>query len=168
MSEAQSKLSIWNKYFYEIHMFPFIIKYKKTLSSVYKAVENEAILKYFEQRFKSGGVDYTSIERNTVLTFKNELFAIRPNLNFNKWTGISGGQIMITQEQNKRTVTYEFNTSRFFIIGAIAGLIFGLTSKMLLAGVFGFSFLGLLNWLISIIHHRLYFSSLLNKALCAK
>lgn len=68
-------------------------------------------------------------------------------------------------KENKKVVTYLFNTSRFFIVGLIAGIAFALFSKMILIGLFAFSFLGLLNWLISILRHRMNFSDILNEVL---
>jgi hypothetical protein len=146
-------------------MFPFLIKYKKALNSNFDLIDNETLLKGFKENLKRGGVDRIFIKNNSILRYENDFFAIRPGWNWNIWVGISGGQIEITKDENKRKVTYLFNTSRFFIVGAIAGIAFGLFSKMILIGLFAFSFLGLLNWIISISRHRANFSELLNEAL---
>jgi len=146
-------------------MFPFLIKYKKTLNSNFDLIDNEVLLKSFKENLKRDGVDRIFIENNSILRYENDFFAIRPGWNWNIWVGISGGQIEIIEEDNKRKVTYLFNTSRFFIIGALAGIAFGLFSKMILIGLFAFSFLGLLNWIISISRHRANLSSLLNEVM---
>ena len=146
-------------------MFPFLIKYKKTLNSNFDLIENEVLLKSFKENLKRDGVDRIFIENNSTLRYENDFFAVRPGLNWNIWVGISGGQIEIIKDEDKRKVTYLFNTSRFFIVGAIAGIAFGLFSRMILIGLFAFSFLGLLNWIISILRHRENFSSLLNEVI---
>lgn len=146
-------------------MFPFTIKYKKTLSSNFDLIENETILKCFQENLKRNGINRIFIEDNSILKYKNDFFAIRSGLNWNIWVGISGGRIEFIETQNKRIVIYIFDTSRFFIIGLITGVVFVLFSKMILAGLFAFSVLGLLNWVISISRHRLNFSDLLNEVL---
>ena len=144
-------------------MFPFLIKYNKTLNSNFDLIDNEVLLKSFKENLKRDGVDRIFIENNSTLRYENDFFAIRPGLNWNIWVGISGGQIEIIKDKDTRKVTYLINTLRFFIVGAIAGIAFGLISKMIVVGLFAFSFLGLLNWIISISRHRFNFSSLLNK-----
>ncbi|WP_075604012.1 hypothetical protein [Saccharicrinis aurantiacus] len=146
-------------------MFPFVIKYKKTLNSNFDLIENEVLLKSFKEKLKRDGVDRIFIENNSSLSYKNNFFAIRPGLNHNIWAGISGGQIEIIKSKEKRKISYLFNTSRFFIVGGIAGIAFGLFSKMILVGLFAFSSLGVLNWIISISRHRVNLSSLLNEVI---
>jgi len=146
-------------------MFPFTLKYKKTLKSDFDLINNETMLKSFQENLKRDGVDRTFIENNSTLRYENDFFAIRPGLNWNIWVGICCGQIEISQNENKKSVTYLFNTSRFFIVGLIAGIAFWLFSKEIFAGLFAFSVLGLLNWIISISRHRAHLSNLLNEVL---
>ena len=146
-------------------MFPFLIRYNKILSSNFDLIDNQVILKSILENLKRDGVDRLFIENNSVLKFENDFFAIRPGLNGNIWVCISGGKIEIIKDQNKRKVTYLFNTSRIFIVGAIIGILLGLFSKDILDGLFAFSFFGLLNWIISISRHRVHFSSLLSEVL---
>lgn len=146
-------------------MFPFIIKYTKTLNSNFDLISNEIMLKSFQENLKSDGVDRIKIENNSKLKYENDFFAIRPGLNWNIWVGICCGQIEIKQREDKKVVTYTFNTSRFFIIGLIAGIAFWLFSKFIIAGLFAFTVLGILNWIISILRHSANFSSLLSEVL---
>jgi len=148
-----------------MRMFPFIIKYTKTLNSNFDLISNEIMLKSFQENLKSDGVDRIKIENNSILKYENDFFAIRPGLNWNIWVGICCGHIEIKQRGNKKIVTYLINTSRFFIVGLIAGIIFWLFSKFIIAGLFAFTVLGLLNWIISISRHRAHLSSLLNEVL---
>jgi hypothetical protein len=137
----------------------------KTLNSDFDLIDNGTMMKSFQENLKRGGVDRITIENNSILKYENDFFAIRPWLNWNIWDGICCGQIEITQNENKKAVTYLFNTSRFFIVGLIAGVAFWLFSKIIFAGLFVFSVLGLLNWIISISRHRAHLSSLLNEVL---
>ena len=146
-------------------MFPFLIKYKKILNQDFNLIENENILKTIKGNLKRNGVDRISISNGSILNFENDFFAIRPGLNWNIWEGISKGKIEIVKNQQIREVSYLFNTSRFFIIGLTAGVFIGIVSKMVWPGFFAFTVLGLLNWTISIIRHRVNFNDLLNEVL---
>ncbi len=76
-------------------MFPFIIKYTKTLNSNFDLISNEVMLKSFQENLKSDGVDRINIENNSILKYENDYFAIRPGLNLNIWVGICCGRIEI-------------------------------------------------------------------------
>jgi hypothetical protein len=146
-------------------MFPFTVKYSKILNINFDLIENETMLKCFEKNLKKDGVDRTHIEKDSILTFENDLFAIRPGLNWNIWEGIRKGNLEIVKTENKRVLIYTFDTSRFLIGGLFAGITFGLFSKMFLIGLIAFAFLGLFNWLIAIARHRYKLSELLNEVL---
>ncbi len=72
-------------------MFPVIIKYRKTLNSNFNFINNDIILKSFQERLKREGVDDIKIENNSILKYRNAFFTIRPGLNWNIWTGICCG-----------------------------------------------------------------------------
>ena len=146
-------------------MFPFIIIYKKTLNSDFDLINNGNLLNSFQEQLKKDGVDKISMENNSILKYKNDFFSIKPGLNWNIWVGICCGQIEVKQGSNTREVIYSFNTSRFFIVGLIAGIIFSLFFKMIFPGLFAFFVLGVLNWILSISRHRAKLSSLLNNTL---
>lgn len=83
-------------------MFPFIIKYTKTLNSNFDLISNEILLKSFQENLKSDGVDRIKIENNSILKYENDFFAIRPGLNWNIWVGICCGKIEIKQKKIKK------------------------------------------------------------------
>jgi hypothetical protein len=146
-------------------MFPFIVKYKKTLNNDFDLISNKTILTSFEENLKRDGVDKLSIVNDSILNFKNYFFAIRPGLNWNIWVGISNGKIEIEKSGTYREVTYLFNTSRFFIIGLLSGFFFWSFSKEFLAGLLAFTVIGVISWIISIIRHRINLNVLLDEVI---
>jgi hypothetical protein len=146
-------------------MFPFIVKYKKPLHQDFGHIDDDTILKSFIENLMKEGVDRISIKNTSLFLYENAFLSIRPGLSWNIWVGVSRGQIEIIKTQNTRVVSYMFNTSRFFILGLIAGLLIGLITQTFWIGLLGFTVLGVLNWGISIIRHWLNFSDLLNKIL---
>jgi len=143
-------------------MFPITVKYKRTLSTDYDKIDNYTILENFRKELEKDGVNYISITNNSI-KFKNNLFSIKPGLNWNKWQGIRKGYIEISENNNKREIIYCINTSQIWIVGTIAGLI-GLS--LAIKGIFIvafvlFGFLGIFQWLITIIRHSTNLSYIL-------
>ncbi len=149
-------------------MFPIIIKYSKTLSGDFDTIANQKILDCAKEYLKRDGVDHIDIIDESVLKFNNDFFAIRPGLNWNIWVGIWRGQISIEKLDSKRKIRYRINTIRFWIIGLLTGLLFGLITKLLWVGLLAFGVMGLLNWTISVVRHYFNLTGLLTDIIIEK
>lgn len=145
--------------------FPFTITYRRTLDHRFDAIETKSILNSFKENLKRKGVSKISLETDSLMTFKIDLFSSKPGGNWNIWVGINRGKIEVDESNGKRTVIYEFNTSQILIAGFIAGLLFWIVSQMWWAGCFGFTVLGLLNWITALIRHDDNLTGILNEIL---
>lgn len=143
-------------------MFPFIITYSITLKPDYDRFSNQQIFESLRQDLKSDGVDRVIVDSESKLLFNNDFFSIRPGLNWNIWVNVSSGYFEIKSMDTKRVIYLVINVSEIFIIGFIAGLLFGLISKIWWFGAIAFGFLGILNWLITFIRHKFNFIHLVD------
>lgn len=120
----------------------------------------ERILDYVRKDFLDSGADSVQLIDNNLLA-ENKRFdiRIRPDLNFNRWIGISYAKLQIIESNLQRNALYSFDTTRILVIGFIAGLLFGLISQMFWIGLLVFGAIGVLNWIIKILQHWICFDS---------
>jgi hypothetical protein len=144
-------------------IFPFEIKYSKKLVGEIESFSTHEILESYRKDFEKSCADSVRFIENGLIA-ENRLFEInfKPGLNWNRWGGVSKARLLVIENNNKRTAIYTFNLTRIFVVGAIAGVFFGLISKFYLVGIFAFVVLGIFNWVAKLIQHRITFVSVID------
>ena len=145
-------------------IFPLEIKYTKRLVGKIEEIPTQGLLDSYKIDFEKSGADIVRLIDKTVIA-ENKLFKIhiRPGLNWNRWGGISYAKVQIIESDKRRNAIYVFNLTRIFVVGAIAGVFFGIISKFFWVGIVAFIVLGIFNWLVKLLQHWITFSALINK-----
>lgn len=133
-------------------IFPFSIKYSVQLGDHFTRDRNKETLEFIEDFIcKKTGEDIT-IEDNK-LTFRSNFFQLG-RWNTNILVPIEKGIFTIVDKGDRTLLTYEFYMYHLFIMVTILSVIIA-TVQQIWFGIFCFSFLGGMNWLIALIRHKM-------------
>lgn len=137
-------------------IFPFTIKYQKTIEI---QTSNESIkesIKYIENFVSKKDVEIVSNE-NSKLTFTSSIFT---GHSWSIFAPIEKGEFNIKLEEGKQKLSYEFFMYRLFVIAGIMSIFMGYVSDDIEFGFICLAWLGGMNWIIAIIRHWLMFSKI--------
>jgi len=89
---------------------PFRIKFCKEV----KEPSNEVILEKFKQSFNNSYCDHIEFVNGNKLIVRNEIFRIKPDLNWNIWSGIGYAEVTIIEnlEKNRKKIEYIIDITR--------------------------------------------------------
>ena len=132
-------------------MFPFIIRFSKTIDKSINSDQSNIILDNIQELLKDKGADYFSKE-NDKLIFENKLFKLVSNWNLMAYTDAGFVELKKT-ENNTIKIIYDVKHISIWIISLIFTMIIFLSTKDVTSSLIAFSFLGILTWLISILRH---------------
>lgn len=132
-------------------LFPFSIKYQKRLKGKLTQDDRISTMNYIEFFIRERKGDVLSTTE-AELNFKSSLFR---GHSLDILGPIEKGKFRIIQKNENMVLTYEFFMYRLFIIATIISVAVGLGTKELNLGIIAFFWLGIVNWLIALIRHRI-------------
>ncbi len=143
-------------------MFPFEVVYKVHIKNDLEIESNSKILDFFIKDFKSSGVDNIErINNEKLLTTTTNFLKPRRGGNFNRWVGVKTSELEIIIDQNRKTIKYKINLKQSFAIGLFGFFLFWVMDTIY-AGITAFIFIGILNWLIKVIQHKVCFRDVID------
>ena len=140
--------------------FPIDISYKKQIQSKYETVNTWNIITH---ELKKKKVENIEVKKNKLI-FKRPWFIFESN--FALMVGIDSGEFLFVKERGALFLKYKFSTIRIWMIGLLAPSILGLIAvdlKVFLVLFVACNFLVILNWITSIVRHKLFFDKLSSK-----
>jgi hypothetical protein len=144
------------------------IKFKRIIPSE----PNKSLIERFQQKLENTYCDNIKIINDNKLIVENDLFRIKPDLNWNLWVGIGSAEINIKDSSDNRfkNIEYTIDFKRFLIIFSIcllACIFFVLHDFKLDDALFLIIFLSIfiLDFLIIIVRHKLVFNKINKTAL---
>jgi hypothetical protein len=140
------------------------IKFKRIIPSE----PNKFLLERFQQKFNNTYCDNIKILNDNKLVIQNDLFRIKPDLNWNLWVGIGSAEINIKDSSDNRfkEIEYIIDFKRFLIVFFICLFAFMHDFKLdeALFLIIFFSVFTL-DFLITIVRHKLVFNKINKTAL---
>ena len=133
-------------------IFPFSIKYTVELVESFTAKDNKKTLDFIEEYILKKTEEDIVVEENK-LTFKSKFLSFKRD-KFNILAPVEKGVFIIVDKGDKTLLTYEFYMYRLFIIVFIMSIFITIFSQKVWDGVYGFLWLGGMNWIIAIIRHK--------------
>ncbi len=132
-------------------MFPFTIKYSEKLNNNFNIDKNKEVLEYLQDFMTKKKAEDIVIENNK-LTFISKYFK---SGRYDILSTIEKGLFVIENNQGETKITYEFYMYRLFLIVTIMSLFIFLFNDDTSFAILCFSWLGGMNWLITIIRHKM-------------
>jgi hypothetical protein len=141
--------------------FPFSIKYSARLNDNFQCDKNKQALEFIKEYILNKTGDDIIIETNT-LTFKSKFF------NWNRWNTnilapIEKGVFIIVDNGDRTLLTYEFYMYHLFIKVSIMSVFIAIVSQQIWIGILCFLWLGGMNWLTTIIRHKIMLKEIVKK-----
>ncbi|MCX6335339.1 MAG: hypothetical protein NT092_13745 [Bacteroidia bacterium] len=140
-------------------MFPLSVKYSVKLKKKVLDSDVERIMKSIKEDIEEKSGEEIVIEGST-LTYKSRFGGIRMSYNILKT--VEKGIFQLNFDGTMYKLTYEFFMYRIFLLAFISSIVFGIITKKALDGLIFFVVLGLFNWLITIIRHRMMFRDMVS------
>ncbi len=132
-------------------MFPFRVRYSKTIDKSINPEQFDSFLNNLEVLLKEKGADYFTKENNRLI-FDNKFFKLVSTMNIMAY--VDGGFVEIKKtEKNKTKITYGVTLISIWIISTIFSTIIFFSTKNLTIALVAFSFLGILTWIVSVLRH---------------
>ena len=93
------------------------ITLSKALPGESSTISNDLILNIFEKRLKRSYCDKIISNKIDRLIIENEDFRIKPDLNWNIWSGIKKAEVIIIRyPTNKISIRYRLNYTKAFLL----------------------------------------------------
>ena len=143
-------------------IFPFSIKYSARLGDGFASDRNKEALEFIEDFITKKNADVIIIE-NDKLTYRKKFFGSRNSFKTDILINVEKGVFRIVEKGGTTILTYEFYMYHLFITATIGSVfmatilsVFMFTvSLQVCFGIICFLWLGGMNWLISIIRHKM-------------
>lgn len=134
-------------------IFPFSIKYSKILTPSFSQNKDKVVLEFIKDFIeKKSGDDIVINDRQ--LTFRSRFFK-SGRWNSNILVPIERGVFKLADKGDRTILTYEFFMYHLFIFVTIFAVFLMTISQHMWVGFIIFLWIGGINWIVTIIRHRL-------------
>jgi hypothetical protein len=93
------------------------MRFKKPFKAVFRReivyMSRGTILDNFKKNFENSYCDHIEIINDNRLIVKNELFRIKPDMNWNLWCGIGKAEIVLFEKPDKKSILIEYTIDFF-------------------------------------------------------
>jgi hypothetical protein len=142
-------------------IFPFSVKFTARLRSDFTLDRTSKALDTISAVIASKKGEKITIENNK-LSFKSPFdkrYAWRNNILLT----IDKGEFVVSQKAGRVVISYEFYLYRLFILTGVMAILFALNEKKFDGLVLSVLCIGVLNWLLVLVRHRIMLNDIINE-----
>jgi hypothetical protein len=138
-------------------IFPFEVTFTKKLSGEIEKFSTSDILDFYKNYYKKSGAESVKLIDDCIV-IRNYWINLWLPSTWNKWYGITSATYQIAENANKdRVAIFKINLSLVLIIGAVLGIMVGVSVHAFWIGFAVFMLLGVLIWATTLFRNSIDF-----------